>query len=137
MIASGSSLRGLSEVTIATSASARRDLAHDGTLLAVAVAATAEDAEDAAVGEVARLLEDALERRRLVRVVDDDRERLALVDELEPPRHAVDGLDAFANRVLADPQRACRCRRAERVLEVEAAAQLEVRVEAVASRRRT
>ena len=42
MIASGSSERGLSEVTIATSASRARDLPHQRPLAAVAVAAAAE-----------------------------------------------------------------------------------------------
>ena len=49
MIASGSSERGLSEVTTATSASRARDLAHQRALVAVAVAAAAEDADQPAV----------------------------------------------------------------------------------------
>ena len=48
MIASGSSERGLSEVTIATSASRARDLAHQRALVAVAVAAAAEHADQRA-----------------------------------------------------------------------------------------
>ena len=48
MIACGSSLRGLSEVTIATSASSDGDPAHQRPLAAVAVAAAAEDADHAA-----------------------------------------------------------------------------------------
>ena len=69
-----------------------------------------------------------------MRVVDDHGERLALVDELEPPGHAVHGFDAVADRVLADAERARRRRCPESILEVEAAAQLEVRVERVAVR---
>ena len=45
MIRSGSSERGLSEVTIATIRQARRDLAHQRPLAAVAVAAGAEHAD--------------------------------------------------------------------------------------------
>ena len=47
MIASGSSERGLSEVTIATSASRARDLAHQRALAAVAVPARAEHGDHA------------------------------------------------------------------------------------------
>ena len=47
MIASGSSERGLSDVTIATSASRARDLAHQRALAAVAVAAGAEHGDHA------------------------------------------------------------------------------------------
>ena len=137
MIASGSSLRGLSDVTIATSASVPGDASHDRPLLAVAVAAAAEDADHAALREAPRLLQNALERRGLVRVVDDDGERLAFVDELEAPRHALDGLDAFADRALVDPERAGRGRRAQRVLDVEASAQLQVGGELVDAPRRT
>ena len=54
MIASGSSLRGLSEVRMATSASSDGDAAHERTLGAIAVAAAAEDGEHPAVAEVAR-----------------------------------------------------------------------------------
>ena len=48
MIASGSSERGLSDVTTTRSASARRDLAHQRPLGAVAVAAAAEHDDQAA-----------------------------------------------------------------------------------------
>ena len=51
MIASGSSLRGLSEVTMTTSARSTRDLAHQRPLAAVAVAARAEDDDHASLPE--------------------------------------------------------------------------------------
>ena len=86
MIASGSSLRGLSDVTITRSARCLGDRAHQRPLAAVAVAAGAEHADHAAVAELARRLQDGVERVRRVRVVDDDRERLALVDRLEAAR---------------------------------------------------
>ena len=92
MIASGSSERGLSLVTIATSASSDGDPAHERALAAVAVAAAAEDAEHARRGAMlARGAQDVLQRVGRVRVVDDDREVLALVDRLEAPRHLADG----------------------------------------------
>ena len=49
MIASGSSERGLSEVTTARSASSAAGGAHQRALVAVAVAAAAEDADQAAL----------------------------------------------------------------------------------------
>ena len=54
MIASGSSERGLSEVTIATSASSRGDPPHQRALAAVAVAAGAEHADHPARARAAR-----------------------------------------------------------------------------------
>ena len=48
MIASGSSERGLSEVTIVAVGEPRGDLAHERALAAVAVAAAAEDADQPA-----------------------------------------------------------------------------------------
>ena len=58
------------------------DSPHHRPLVAVAVAAAAEHADDTPGSEVSCFLEDALQRRRLVRVVDDHRERLTLLDEL-------------------------------------------------------
>ena len=125
-------------MTITTSASSATTRPISGRLLAVAVAAGAEDADHAARAQLARGVEHVLERARLVRVVDEHRERLALVDRLEPARDAVDRLDAPLDRVLADPERARGRGRGERVLELKrprsASSQLAERV--VARRRR-
>src|SRR5262249_11103962 len=66
------------------------------------------------------------ERVGLVRVVDDDVERLTRVDRLEAARDAAYRLEATPDRVVVTAHRARRQRRPERVLEVEAAAELEV-----------
>ena len=63
MIASGSSERGLSEVTITRSAAARRSR-PSRPLAAVAVAAGAEDQDDAAVGQAAGRAQHVLQRVR-------------------------------------------------------------------------
>ena len=115
MIACGSSLRGLSEVTIDDVGELGRDAAHQRPLAAVAVAAGADDADDAAARQPARGMQHVLERVRLVRVVDDHRERLPLLDGLEAPGHAADRLEAARDRVVVDaeqraPQRARRAR---------------------------
>src|SRR5207302_4688148 len=94
-----------------------RDAAHHGPLPPVPIAAAAEDAQDASRRELARRPEDALERTRLVRVVDDHRERLAFVDGLEPARHAADRLQAAGDRAVVDPESPRRRERAERVLD--------------------
>ena len=78
-IACGSSERGLSLVSTATSAAARGDLAHHRPLVRVAVAAGAEDQQHASgsVRQAARRGEQPLERVRCVRVVDEGEELLA------------------------------------------------------------
>ena len=123
MIATGSSERGLSEVTTARSASSAADRAHQRPLLAVAVAAAAEDADQPPVrgGELAGRDEHVLERVRGVRVVDQDRERLALVDRLEPARHRLGVGECRGGVVEVDPERAAGGDRAERVRDVEPA----------------
>ena len=85
-----------------------RDPAHHRPLLAVAVAAAAEDADDAPGVELARGREHVLERVGRVRVVDDDRERLPLVDGLEATGDAVERLEPAGDRARA------RCRGAGR-----------------------
>ena len=65
------------------------DAAHQRALLAVAVAAAAEDADQPAAGDDARRAQDVLERVGRVRVVDEHREGLALVHGLEAPRNAL------------------------------------------------
>ncbi len=91
-MASGRSLRGLSEVTHARSASRAAIAAHDRALAAVAVAAAAEHHAEARAGleQLARGGEHVLERVRGVGVVDHHQERLAGLHALEAPR---DGRD--------------------------------------------
>ncbi len=79
MIASGSSVRGLSEVTTATSARPRATSAHLRALAAVAVAAAAEHHDETPTlgHELAGRAQHVVERVGRVRVVDDHLERLA------------------------------------------------------------
>ena len=90
MIASGSSERGLSEVTITTSARRAAISPISGPLAAVAVAAGAEDADDARRGadQLARGAQHVLERVGRVGVVDEHGEVLTLLDGLEAAGHA-------------------------------------------------
>ena len=104
-----------------------REPPHQRPLAAVAVAAGADDADHAAARcELARGAQDVLERARLVGVVDDHRERLPLVDRLEAPGHAAHRLEPARDRVVVDAEQPRSGERAERVLDVEAAAQLDV-----------
>ena len=102
------------------------DPAHHRPLLAVPVAARAEDDDQPPVAEAAGGAQHVLERVGRVGVVDDDRERLPLVDRLEPARDAAHALDAAPDRGLRDVQRPRGGDRAERVRAVEAAAQVEL-----------
>jgi hypothetical protein len=102
------------------------DPAHDRALLAVAVATAAEDADQAARCELARGREHVLERVGRVRVVDEHRERLPLVDGLETSGHAVDRFQPARDRVVIDPEQATARYRRKRVLHVEAALELEI-----------
>src|SRR5947208_5827881 len=61
-----------------------------------------------------------------MRVVDEDRERLSLVDGVEAAGNALDGLDPGLDRAFADAEGSGGSCRRERVLAVEAAGQLEV-----------
>ena len=90
MIASGSSLRGLSEVTSTRSASRARRVAHQRALAAVAVAARAEHHVQPAPRDLARRAQHVLERVGRVRVVHEHAEVLALVDRLEAAGHAAE-----------------------------------------------
>ena len=105
MIASRVLARGLSEVTIAMSASSEAILPISGrfsrsrsppqpktqmTRPAVELARRRAARCPSAVG--------------LVRVVDDHHERLPLVDRLEPARDAVDGLEPARDRLVLDPE---------------------------------
>ncbi len=110
--------------------------AHQRALLAVAVAAGAEDDDQLPVAEPARGLQHVDERVGRVRVVDDHRVRLSLLDGLEAARHAVDALEPAGDRVVVDPELACRPHGAERVRVVEAAAQPERERQLVVRRER-
>ena len=121
-IAAGSSLRGLSEVTIGTSESSPR-CGPSADACRVAVAARSEDTDTRPVVELARGAEDVLERARLVRVVDHDREGLSLVDRLEPAGDARHGGDPGRDRVVRQFEQLSGGDDAQDVLDVEAAAE--------------
>src|SRR5215218_2480636 len=82
-----------------------RDLAHQRALRAVAVAARAEHDQHAAGSELARRREHLLQRARLVRVVDEHGERLALLDRLDAARHGRDGSQRLGHRCELEPER--------------------------------
>ena len=115
MIASGSSERGLSEVTIARSEPLGAGPAHLRPLVAVAVAAGAEDRDHPALGQPPGGAEDVVERVGRVGVVDEHGEVLALVDRLEaaghPPRLGQPGRRLARARLRArSPRRRRRAR---------------------------
>ena len=88
MMAAGSSQRGLSEVTMATSASSAAVAPIAGRLVAYAVTAATEHDEDTVVADgLAGGGEHLGQAVGRVGVVDDDRERLAGVDRFEAARH--------------------------------------------------
>src|SRR6266511_2503789 len=120
MIACGSSLRGLSEVTMTASASRDAISPMRGRLPR---SRSPPQPKMQTSRPVARLCEQRLERARGVRVVDEDRERLAFVDRLEAPGHAGEVLDSGSNGFLVDAEDARRRHGAEHVLDVEAAAE--------------
>ena len=108
-IACGSSLRGLSDVTITTSASSDAIRPISGRFSRSRSPPQPKTQMHAAASRArARRWSTRLERDRLVRVVDDHLERLALVDRLEPARHAAHRLDARAR----SRRRRCRAARA-------------------------
>ena len=113
MIAAGSSLRGLSEVTIARSASSAAIRPISGRLPRSRSPPQPKTQITRPVVELARGAQHVLERVGLVRVVDDHLERLALVDRLEPPRHAAHRLEPARDRLVVDA-RAAAPRRARR-----------------------
>ena len=124
MIARGSSLRGLSEVTTARSASRLTTSPMSGRFARSRSPPQPKTQITRRRRKPACLGEDVLERLGRVRVVDEDGEGLALVHRLEAARHPGDVLDAAHDRVVLDPEQARGCDRAEDVLDVEAAAQL-------------
>ena len=107
----------------------RGDPAHQRPLATIAVAAAAEDADQPVLREVASRAQDVLERVGRVGVVDEDGERLALVDGLEAPGDAAELPHAARDRVVLDPEQARSRDRAEHVLDVEAAAKPRLELE--------
>ena len=122
-IAWGSSLRGLSEVTITTSAPSAGDGAHERTLAVIAIAAAPEDADHAARRQLPRRAQGGLQRVGRMRVVDDDGERLSLLDRLETPRDAAHRLDPADDRLVRKLEQSCHGDGRQDVLDVEAAEQ--------------
>src|SRR3954454_16288317 len=100
-----------------------RDRAHERALGAVAVAAGAEDDDEAVLRERPGRTQDVVERVGGVGVVDEDRERLALVDRLEAARDAGRMRQGIRDRVVVDPEGADGGDRAQDVQDVEPAGQ--------------
>ena len=123
MIASGSSVRGLSDVTIATSASSEAMRPMSGRFSRSRSPPQPNTQRTRPRASSASCEQHTLQRGGLVRVVDDHGERLSLLDELEAPRNAADGARCPRGSILVDAESAS-CRRGpERVLEVEPAVQ--------------
>ena len=98
-----------------------RDPSHDGALGPVAVAAAPEDDDDApAAGlrERADRPQHALERRRLVRVVDEHRQPAVVLDALEAAGHDGDGRERRGDLGGRESERDAGGRRGEEVLGV-------------------
>ena len=85
MIVCGSSLRGLSFVTMTTSASSAAIRPICGRFSRSRSPPQPKTQMHASRRELAHGAQQRLEGERLVRIVDDHLERLALVDRLEPP----------------------------------------------------
>ena len=109
MIASGSSERGLSDVTIVRSARRAAISPISGRLPLSRSPPQPNTHHRRPSGERARGVEDVLERVGRVRVVDEHGERLALVDRLEAAGHA-----PGVRQRRGDPRRAGRRARAPR-----------------------
>ncbi len=120
MMASGSSVRGLSEVTNTRSARRAPMAPMSGPLAAVAVAAATEHDQHAPAGEVARRQQRVLQRVGRVRVVHDHGERLPGAHRLEPARHALRACQAVDHGLERQAHGQHRRRRRQRVLDVEA-----------------
>ena len=128
MIASGSSERGLSEVTITRSAS-RAAISPISGRLPRSRSPPAPNTQitrpppDPASRQLAGRAQHVLERVGRVGVVDEHGEVLALVDRLEAARDAHAALERRDERVELDAERVRGGERAERVGDVEAARQ--------------
>ena len=119
MIASGSSERGLSEVTIVTSARSAAILPISGRF----PRSRSPPAPKTTITRPGPSPRAALKHRRegvrRVRVVDDDGERLSLVDGLEASRDTVQARDPFRDRVLVEVEQHAGRDGSEHVLDVE------------------
>src|SRR5205823_8338382 len=94
------------------------------------VSAAAEYADEPSGRELAGRSKHVLECAGLVRVVDNHREVLSLVDGLEAARHARDGRDPTSNRLVRDAEQPPGGERTKRVLEVEPPAQPRLELDA-------
>src|SRR3954469_7073892 len=110
--------------------------AHERALRTVAVGAGAEGDDDAAGRQRPRGAQHVVERVRRVGVVDEDRERLALVDGLEAAGHPDGVAQALGDRRVVDAQRAHGGDGPEDVEDVEAPRQRRVELEAIDRERR-
>ena len=123
MIASGSSERGLSEVTNTWSASRAAISPISGRFLRSRSPPQPNTTCSLPSVRSRAAAEHVLQRVRRVGVVDQHREALPLIDGLEPPRDLPGALDRRHRRVERDPERACGGERREHVGDVEAPAQ--------------
>ncbi len=121
-IADGFSLRGLSSVTITTSAFSAAALPISGRLPGIAVAAGAEHDHEPADGERTERLEHARHRIGLVGVVDKDEGAVGLPpDQLQPPGRAAERCERREGCVLVDAGGDGETRRDQRVRGLEGA----------------
>ena len=130
MIASGSSERGLSEVTIVTSARSAATLPISGRLPRSRSPPAPKTTMTRPERELARRAQHGRERVRRVRVVDDDRERLPLVDRLEAAGNAAHARDTLGDRILVEVEQQSGGDRSESVLDVEPPSQPRLDVDA-------
>ena len=99
----------------------RGEVAHERPLAGVSVAAGPEDHDQPAVRERSQALEGGPDGVGLVCVVDDDRERLARVDPLEPARDPAAGGHRRSHRPGVQPGLAAGRHGGQRVAHVEGA----------------
>ena len=97
------------------------DAPHERPFAAVAVAAAAEDGDDASWRQVAGAAQQAFERIGLVRIVDGDGEVLAAVDQLEAAGHGRRRRQAGANGGGVEAERETDADGGKRVVDVEVA----------------
>ena len=81
------------------------DTAHERALSPVAVSPRSENDDDSTLSEPTRGSKNGLQRIGSVRVVNEDGERLSLVDGLESPRNAGHVRDPRRDRVLVEVEK--------------------------------